>query len=157
MELHIIRSYLRCNYKPWQLTVGTVVHKITWGPWNLRCMEIGVRCSTWSRACKDIMATILNWGRCKWLLWFNCENYWRKVSRLRHPNRRRWGYKRLLSRTGQSKLKAICSGLESSRISSSYEYSVILGFLRDPMRFFVPPHQNFYERYTAEHYYYKHW
>ena len=35
-------------------------------------------------------------------------------------------------------------------------YSVILGFLRDPMRFFVPPHQNFYERYTAEHYYYKH-
>jgi len=30
-------------------------------------------------------------------------------------------------------------------------YSVILGFLGKPMRFIVPPHQNFYERYTAEH------
>jgi len=31
---------------------------------------------------------------------------------------------------------------EEEEISSSVIYSVILGFLRDPMRFFVPPHQN---------------
>ena len=32
-------------------------------------------------------------------------------------------------------------------------YSLILGYLGEPMRLIVPPHQNSYERYTVEHHY----